>query len=336
MSFTPEIDEYAAQAAEKAAEALPSGDFPPVPKGAYQAIILENRGVEELTKDQTKANFGKKVVNLHVQILQNSPTAAGRHFFVRVPLFSRFAPNPNAKNDEAKTIGAPARMFFNFFQNVMGVPLDDILAKKPLPSNVEGRRLTIIMGAPIAPDQYNPLGSNQIDGVDAPEDDFSKTPVLQPGATVAAWLTPEGGLNPNWTPPAQGGAVPGLGGGAVPGLGGGVPSIPGAGVPAVGGGVPQLPGVAPQVAPLQTGYAPQPGGVPAYAGVAPTGHQAAPPAGYAAGGAFPGHVVPQDAPQAPGAPLAQPAQVQVPSTVPAAWAGPVAGAAQAAVGQGGY
>ncbi|KZE41415.1 hypothetical protein [Microbacterium sp. T32] len=329
MSFTPEIDDYAAQAAEKAAEALPSGDFPPVPKGAYQAIILENKGVEELTKDPTNRNYGKKVVKLHVQVDQNSPTAAGRHYFVRVPLFSRFAPNPNAKNDESKTIGAPARMFFNFFQNVMGVPLADILAKKPLPSNVEGRRLTIILGAPKAPDQHNALGSNEIDGVDAPQDDFANTPTLLPGATVAPWLTPEGGLNPSWTPPVQGGGVPGIGGG--------VPQLPGAGVPGIGGGVPQLPGAGvPQVAPLQTGYAPQPGGVPAYAGVAPTGHQAAPPAGYAAGGSFPGHVVPQDTPQAPGTPLAQPAQVQVPSTVPAAWAGPAASAAQAAVAGTGY
>jgi len=318
MSFTPEIDDYAAQAAEKAAEALPSGDFPPVPKGPYQVVILENRGVEELTKDTSKANYGKKVVNLHVQVVPDSPTAAGRHYFVRVPLFSRFAPNPNAKNEEAKTIGAPARMFFNFFQNVMGVPLEHILAKKPLPSEVAGKRMTLILGAPKAPDQHNALGSNEIDGVDAPYDTFEKTPVLLPGATVAAWLTPEGGLSPNWTPPAAGGVVPGIGGG--------VPNVPGAGVPGIGAGVPAIGGGVPTMQPAA--------GIPAMAGAAPTGHTAAPPAGYAAGGAFPGQVVPQE-PQAPGAPLAQPTQVQVPSTVPSAWAGPAAaGAAQAAVNPG--
>ncbi|MDF2990250.1 MAG: hypothetical protein K0S37_764 [Microbacterium sp.] len=260
--FNAEIDQNAAAAAEESASRQGSGDFGPLPKGRYQAIVTENRGVESV--GGSGANANKQTVRLRVDILPDSPTGAGRVFFFRVPLFSRWAPND--KNPE----GAPAWVFWNFFEKVMGVTREEILAGKGLPSNVEGKRLTIVLGKPRKPDENNLLGSSEVDDVDGPEQDYSKTPVLPAGVAVAPWLTPDGALIPNHpslTPKvAPGAGAPGLAPGG-PGL---APVTPiGPGVPGVGGIAPggypapgaipgAIPGVQPGVAgPGQWGVAPQ-------------------------------------------------------------------------------
>ena len=273
MSFQVEIDQNAAAAAEEAANRTGGGVYPPLPRGRYQAVIKENKGVEGF--GGSGANSGKKVVRLRVDILEQSPTGATRVFFFRVPLFSRFA--PTEKNPD----GASAWLFWSFFEKVMGVPREDILAGKPLPSNVEGRRLTIILGKAQKPDEYNPLGFNDIDDVDAPDADFAKTPLRVAGVSVAPWLTPADELIPDH---------PSL----APKVLGGVGGVAG-------------PGLAP-VTPIGGGYAPMgviPGGIP------PQGQQLIP-------GQFP-QAIPQTAPQtqvaqapiATGGPLQQLAQQAV-------------------------
>lgn len=260
MSFQAEIDPNAAGAAEDAASRQGGGDFPPLPRGRYQAVIKENKGIEPFGGNG--ANAQKKIVRLRVDILSESPTGASRVYFVRVPLFSRFAPTD--KNPE----GAAAWVFWNFFEKVMGVSREDILDGKPLPSNVEGRRLSIILGKAQKPDDYNPLGFNEVDDVDAPDADFGKTPVRVAGVSVAPWLTADDQLIPNH--PSLAPKVPaGAGGPALapggPGIapitpiGGGYPAggvIPG-GIPAVGTGQPWgqpvAPGAAQVGAPIQQG-----------------------------------------------------------------------------------
>lgn len=191
MSFTAQLDNNVAAAAEEAANRQGGGgDFPPLPKGRYIATVTENKGVEDFAKAGSP-NAGKQAVRLRVDIDPQSPTGAKRVLFIRIPIFSRFA--PSQKNPE----GAVAWMFFSFFEKVMGVPREDIIAGKPLPSDVEGRRLTVILGDPKKPDAFNPLGSNDVSDVDAPDEDFSRTPILREGQSVAPWLTPAGELIPD-------------------------------------------------------------------------------------------------------------------------------------------
>lgn len=263
MSFEAQIDQHAAQAAEAAAaRTTSSGDFPPVPGGAYQVVITSNEGVDDFAKDSSNRNYGKKVVRLRVDILPDSPTAAKRVYFGRVPLFTRFAPNPEAKEQESRTLGASAWQFWSFFEKVMGVSRDDIIAGRPLPSNVEGKRATIILSKPKAPDANNPLGFNEIEDWDAPHADFEKTPKRVPGLAVAPWLTPDDEpktdhpayLKLNGNAPVGAGA-PGIGAPSLPGMPGiGGPALPGGGYVTGGAfpgqvlpapGAPQVPGVAP-------------------------------------------------------------------------------------------
>ncbi|GAB2699337.1 hypothetical protein BKA24_001788 [Microbacterium marinum] len=272
MSFTAQIGPNAAAAAKEAADRSGGGDFTPLLRGRYQARIIENKGVEDFAKAGSR-NAGKQCVRLQVQILEGSPLGARRTFFVRIPLFTNFAPTD--KNPD----GASAWMFWNFFTKIMGMTEEQIIAGAPLPSNVEGRVITIILGKPKVPDEHNPLGSNEIDDVDAADADFARTPTLPAGGSLAPWLTPAGALIPDH-PSLQGGAASG----GIPTVGGGIPQV-GGGIPTVGGGIPQVGGGIPAMG----------GGIPAVAPVAQQPYQQ-PPAQQQyvapANPAFPGQVIP--------------------------------------------
>lgn len=186
--FVAELDADAATGAEEAA-AGGNGSFPPLPAGKYQARVQKVVEVQEW--GGTGANSKKKVVKIQVQIFDNSPTGAKRVYFTRIPLFSRFA--PNEKNPK----GAVARAFWDFWEKAMGWPREHILAgQMPGPSDIQGKPLTITLGAPLEPDQWNPLGSNEVEFFDAPGDIAAtpQTPVRVP------WLDDHGNLRADYVP----------------------------------------------------------------------------------------------------------------------------------------
>ena len=195
MGFTAEIDNNAAKAAEEAA-AGGNGTFPPLPGGKYQVIIAKVKGVDNFAKSGPNAN--KKVVNVGFQIVPESPTGKSRYIWGRVPLFSRFAPN------EKYPDGAPARGFWDFWEKAIGVPRERILAGD-LPDNIGGTRLTVTLSAPIPPDQFNPLGSNEVDFYDK-TGDVNVTPKRVAGVSVAPWLDANDNLLPEFTQQTVAGA----------------------------------------------------------------------------------------------------------------------------------
>lgn len=232
MSFNAQIEGDYIASSEAVAERSGGGSFVPQLQGRYQAVVKENKGVEDFAK--SGPNAGKQAVRLRVDILPDSPTGAKRVYFVKIPLFNKFA--PTEKNPE----GADAWMFTNFFERVMGVSREDIKAGKPLPSNVEGKRLTIILSKPKAPDQWNELGSNDVSDVDAPDADFSKTPIRRPGVAVAPWLTPDDQLIPDHPSLGAAPATQRQMGQGVPQVAWGKPAIPDA-APAASSNVTNLP-----------------------------------------------------------------------------------------------
>lgn len=185
--FVAEIDAHAAEAAQEAA-AGGNGDFPPLAPGKYQAHVVEVVKVEDFGGNG--GNAKKKVLRLKLQIVDNSPTGRKRVFFVRVPLFTRYA--PTEKNPQ----GAPARGFWDFFGKAIGWPQERlILGDMPGPADVQGKQITITLSAPIPPDNYNPLGSNEVSFYDAPGD-VNASPTHP---ATAPWLA-NGELDPNWRP----------------------------------------------------------------------------------------------------------------------------------------
>lgn len=177
--FQAEIDPHAQKAADEAASGG-DGRFPPLPGGRYQATIVKIVKIEKFGGDG--GNADKKVLRIQVRILEGSPVGAKRTYFVRVPLFSRYA--PTQKNPE----GAVARMFWDFWERAIGVPRDQILAGN-LPDNFQGKQVTITLGAPKPPDQYNELGFNEVDFFNAAENDFSSTPTVP---VNVPWLDEKG------------------------------------------------------------------------------------------------------------------------------------------------
>jgi len=177
MSFETYIDPQAALAAEEAANGG-DGTFPPLPRGKYQAHIVKIEGVDQYAKSGDNADPNKKVVRLRLQIVPESPTGKGRIFFARIPLFSRFA--PTEKNPQ----GSPVRDFWDFWERAIGVPREAILAGQPMPSEITGRQITITLSAPIPPNEYNPLGYNEIAFYDAAAD-IASTP---PNVLNVPWL----------------------------------------------------------------------------------------------------------------------------------------------------
>lgn len=297
--FETHVDPQAVQAAESAA-AGGDGTFPPLPKGRYQAFIEKIEGVDQFAKSGANADPTKRVVRIRFKVHPQSPNGANRVFFGRIPLFSRFA--PTEKNPE----GAPARDFWDFWERAIGVPREQIVSGQPMPSDITGRQITITLSAPIAPDNYNPLGSNEISFYDA-AGDLNATPL---GAATAPWLDANGNL------------IQGFGNAAQVGQ----PAAPAAAPANPWGGQP-----APNQPPAQAfTQPPAPPAPPAPVQAAPAPAPAAPPAQSESpwGGythpeqpAFPGQVT---------APLAQPAQPVAPQQAapqPPAQAAPPAPAA---------
>jgi hypothetical protein len=169
------------------------GSFAPLPKGKYQAQVVilsekDNKPFEVVPWNPNKQEYaGKSALRIRVKILANSPTGANRSYFIRVPLFSRFA--PSQKNPQ----GASARTYFDFWGKVAGATKEQLLTGKlPGWEAVAGKLLTITLSDPkVAESDYdkknNPLGTNEVDFVDAPGN-IANTPVRVPGVPVAPWL----------------------------------------------------------------------------------------------------------------------------------------------------
>jgi len=196
--FIVEVDAQAEQLQEEARKGGGDGKFPPVPAGKYQAFVEKIEGVENF--GGTGANSQKKVLKLRVKIVAESPVAAGRVYFVKIPLFMRWAPND--KNPQ----GAVASTYFDFFEKVMQIPSEQV-AKGQVGDleAVGGKPLTVILSKPKAPDQWNPLGSNEVSFVNAPGD-IKETPQTK---LMVPWLDDNGNLNPQFAQGAPGqGAAP--------------------------------------------------------------------------------------------------------------------------------
>lgn len=185
MGFVAEIDSKAEEAA-KASEG--DGTYAPLPAGKYQVTIAKVKGVESFAKQGVNAN--KRVVNIGFQIVPESPTGKGRYLWDRVPLFSRFGPSDKHPD------GAPAKAYFDFWEKFIGLDRETVLSGQ-LPDNIGGRRGTITISAPIPPDEYNPLGSNEVSFYDK-EGDVAVTPVRTPGVSVAPWLDENDNLRPEF------------------------------------------------------------------------------------------------------------------------------------------
>lgn len=190
-----EVDNDATQLQEEARKGGGDGKFPPVPAGKYQAFVEKIKGVEKF--GGSGANASKQVLTLQVKIHGDSPVAAGRVYFVRIPLFMRWA--PSEKNPK----GAVASTYFDFFEKVMGIPAEQVAAGQV--GDLEaagGKPLSIILSKPNAPDQWNPLGSNEVSFVNAPGD-LAETPQTK---LMVPWLDDKGNLTPQYAQQAQGGA----------------------------------------------------------------------------------------------------------------------------------
>lgn len=211
--FQAEADPNA-QAALDEARAGGNGKFPPLLKGEYPAHIVP------LSKDAGKdrvevVDFGgngpnskKKVLRIAVKLDDGIPLGAGRVFFARIPLFSRYAPN------EKNPGGAPARAYFDFWGKVLGVSDENLITGNLGlgPNDILGKPLNVVLGEPTPPDNYNPLGTNEVSFFNAPAP--VNSPVRQPGQPLAPWLDANDNLLATFqptqagAPQQQGGAAP--------------------------------------------------------------------------------------------------------------------------------
>ncbi|MEV5068927.1 hypothetical protein MRBLMI12_000483 [Microbacterium sp. LMI12-1-1.1] len=282
--FVAEVDPNA-QAAREEALSGGNGIYPPLPKGRYQAVIValapaKNLPCELTTFGGAGANKDKPVLRLAAKIVDGSPTGKGRVIFFRVPMFSRYA--PTEKNPQ----GATARTYFDFWEKVVGLPAEVVLSGQlgVGPEAFLGKPLTIVVSDPKEPRnekdaENNPLGSNEVDFVDAPGD-IALTPLRKPGVPVAAWLDANDNLKPDYTFAYQKTA---------PAAAYGAPAAP------TGGGWGAPAAAAPtQTAPLTTGATPGWGTPPAQpaaqpAAAATPGWGAPPSQGLAAAGAEAGY-----------------------------------------------
>lgn len=191
MGFIAEID--AETAAGKPLESSTGGDFPPLPKGKYQMTV--RKVVKRDVFGGTGPNGQKPVLKIEVQIVEDSPTGKNRVYFPRVPLFTKFA--PSEKNPQ----GAANLTFTGFWRDAMGWPEEKLRAGDlPDENYILGRRFTGVLGSPKAPDQWNPLGSNEIDFYEA-EGDVNATPTAP---VRVQWLDESGKLVPGYTAPVPG------------------------------------------------------------------------------------------------------------------------------------
>lgn len=193
-TFNVQVDTNAAAAADESANRSSDG-FLPLPQGKYQAFVEKFVEVQPFTKDQSSPNFGKQVAKFQIKVRSDSPVGANRVYFLRVPLFTRYA--PNQKNPE----GAPAGMYFDFFGDVAGASREQLVAGQvPAPNEIGGKNLTITLSAPIKPDAYNPKGFNEVSFVGKPGD-LEATPKTK---VMVPWLDDHGNVTPGWEPTANG------------------------------------------------------------------------------------------------------------------------------------
>lgn len=185
MGFIAEID--AETAAGKPLESGAGGDFPPLSKGKYQFTV--RKVVKRDVFGGTGDNKDKPVLKLEVQIVEDSPTGKNRVYFPRVPLFTKFA---SGKSNLA---------FTGFWRDAMGWD-ENLLRKGELPDEnyILGRRFTGVLSAPKAPDQWNPLGSNELDFFEA-EGDVNATPTAP---VKVPWLDANGKLVQGYVAPVAG------------------------------------------------------------------------------------------------------------------------------------
>lgn len=190
--FAIQVDTNAAAAADESANRSSDG-FPPLPQGKYQAFVEKFIEVQPFTKDSSSPNFGKQVARFQLKVRSDSPVGANRVYFIRVPLFTRYA--PSQKSPE----GAPAGMYFDFFGEVAGATREQLVTGQvPAPNEIGGKNLTITLSAPIKPDAYNPKGSNEVSFVGKPGD-LAATPQTK---VMVPWLDEHGNVNPGWEPGA--------------------------------------------------------------------------------------------------------------------------------------
>ena len=192
MGFIAEID--AETAAGKPLESgSGGGDFPPLTKGKYQMTV--RKVVKRDVFGGTGPNGQKPVLKLEVQIVEDSPTGKNRVYFPRVPLFTKFAPN------EKHPTGAANLAFTGFWRDAMEWPEEKLRAGElPDENYILGRQFTGVLGAPKPPDQWNPLGSNEIDFYEK-AGDVNATPTAPPRVP---WLTAEGKLVEGYVAPVAG------------------------------------------------------------------------------------------------------------------------------------
>lgn len=200
-SFQVEVDNRAAEALVEAQSG--GGKFPPGLKGEYQAHVVPLKKDGDRVQVQnfggSGANAKKKVLRVAARVIDESPALAKRQFFLRVPLFTRYAPT------ERNPQGAPARMYFDFWR-ALGVADDDLVAGRlPDVDYIMGRRIALVLSEPLEPNEWNPLGYNEVSFVNK-AGNVSTTPVRKPGESVAPWLTPDDDIIEGYefqTPAAQ-------------------------------------------------------------------------------------------------------------------------------------
>lgn len=229
--FAVQVDANAAAAAEESSNRGSDG-FLPLPQGKYQAFVEKFLEVQPFTKDQSSPNFGKQVARFQLKIVAESPTGKNRTYFLRVPLFTRYA--PSQKSPE----GAPAQMYFDFFGDVAGATREQLIqGQVPSPNEIGGKKLTITLSQPIKPDAYNPKGFNEVSFVGAPGD-IAATPTTK---VMVPWLDDHGNVVDGWGPTAAGQAPATPAGPPTP------PSTPAyGGAPAPAAAPAYTPGAAPQ------------------------------------------------------------------------------------------
>lgn len=194
--FNAEVDQNA-QAALDEARSGGNGKFPPLLKGEYPAHIVplktdgSNR-IEVAKFGGDGPNGQKNVLRIAVKLDAGIPLGAGRVFFGRVPLFSRYAPT------QKNPAGAPARAYFDFWGKVMGLPDEQLLSGQlnVTPEQILARALNVVLSEPTPPDSYNPLGSNEISFFN-PSGPVNP-PARAAGQILAPWLDADDNLLPSY------------------------------------------------------------------------------------------------------------------------------------------
>jgi len=203
MGFTAEID--AETASGKPLESgSGTGDYPPLIKGKYQMTVIEV--LEQQKWGGQGDNANKPVLKVKLQIVDDSPNGRRRTFYHRLPLFTKFAS------------GKANLQFTGFWRDAIGWDEAKLRAGDlPGESDILGKQFTGVLGAPQPPNQWNPLGFNEVEFFEK-AGDVNATPTAKPtvpwldvnGNLVAGYVSPVAGQPApaqSYTPPPAPGAV---------------------------------------------------------------------------------------------------------------------------------